>query len=88
MVQSNVDVTIVQADALPNLYERFLETTRAERRQWSAAKWTSASAALSRLNQRYEQVRTELSLEDKLNIRTLQGEFRALEAAKQVSRSL
>lgn len=88
LVQTDVNLATVSAEQLPNLYERFLETTRAERRQWTAVKWTAASAALSRLNQRYEQVRTELSLEDKFNIRSLQGEFRALEAAKQVSKNL
>ena len=88
LLQSRVDLAKVRAEDLPELYERFLETTRAERRQWTAAKWKTAAAALSRLNQRYEQVRGELSLEEKLTIRTLQGEFRALEAARQVSKSL
>jgi chemotaxis protein histidine kinase CheA len=88
MVQQNVDLSKVRAEELTNLYERFLETTRTERRQWTTAQWESASAALSRLNQRYEQVRADLSLEEKLNIRTLQGEFHTLKAAKQVSKSL
>lgn len=88
LLQTDVDPAKVSADQLPNLYERFLETTRTERRQWSSTQWVSAGAALSRLNQRYEQVRGDLSLEDKLNIRTLQGEFRTLEAAKQVSKRL
>ena len=88
MLRTNVDLTKVRAEDLPGLYEQFLETTRAERRRWTAAKWKTAGDVLSRLNQRYEQVRGELSLEEKLTIRTLQGEFRALEAAKQVSKSL
>ena len=88
LIKTDVDLTKVRAEDLTNLYERFMETTRAERRQWTTAQWSTASAALSRLNQRYEQVRGDLSLEEKLNIRTLQGEFRTLEAAKQVSKRL
>lgn len=88
LLQTNVDLSKVRADELPNLYERFLETTRSERRQWTSAQWESASAALARLNARYQQLRADISLEDKLNIRTLQGEFRTLEAAKQVSKRL
>ena len=88
MVQQDVDLSKVKAEQLSNLYERFMETTRAERRQWTTAQWESASAVLTRLNQRYEQVRADLSLEEKLNIRTLQGEFHGLKAAKQVSKSL
>ncbi len=80
------DVNLAQAGAgqLPDLYDRFIATTRDERRQWSASDWDAAGRVLSRLNQRYEQVRTELPLEERLRIRSFQGEFHTLRGARQV----
>lgn len=84
LLQTDVDLARTAADQLPNLYERFIDTTRDERRQWTAPQWDAAGQVLARLNQRYEQVRTELSLEERLRIRALQGEFHALRSARQV----
>lgn len=82
----NEDVNIGRARPaeLPDLYGRLLETMRAERKSWTQADWSAASAVLSRLNARYEQVREQLPLEDRLRIRSLQGEFRTLEKARDV----
>lgn len=82
LLHERIDIGQVPAAQLPDLYERFLEATRRQRRQWSAADWAEASAALSRLNARYEAVRLELSLSDRLDVRSAQGEFRTLEAAR------
>ena len=38
---------------------------------------------LARLNQRYEQVRTTLPIEERLRIRSFQGEFHTLRGARQ-----
>ncbi|SHL47282.1 hypothetical protein [Hymenobacter psychrotolerans] len=73
-----------RATELPDLYARFIETTRAQRRQWSSADWSNASAVLGRLNARYEQVREQLPLEERVRIRSWQGEFRTLEKARDV----
>ena len=40
------------------------------------------------LNQRYEQVRTDLPLEERLRIRSFQGEFHTLRGARQVKEKL
>ncbi|TGE08072.1 DUF6565 domain-containing protein [Hymenobacter fodinae] len=80
------DVVISRARAteLPDLYYRLVETMRDKKSNWTAADWSAASAVLTNLNARYEQVRTELPLEERLRIRSLQGEFRTLEKARNV----
>lgn len=83
-LHENVEINKVPASQLEDLYGRFLEYTRDQRRNWSAQDWDEASDALSRINARYEVVRKELSLEERLNIRTLQGEFRTLQGARRV----
>ena len=76
------------ASQLPDLYEAFIGTTRDERRKWSYADWDAASQVLGRLNQRYEQVRTDLPLEERLRIRSYQGEFHTLRGARSVKDKL
>jgi len=83
-LRENIDVNKIPASQLENVYSRFLEATRDERRQWSAQDWDEASAALTRLNARYEVVRKEMPLEERVNIRTYQGEFRTLQGARRV----
>lgn len=82
----NEDVVISKARAteLPDLYFRLIETMRADKQNWTQADWSAASAVLSRLNARYDQVRDQLPLEERLRIRSLQGEFRTLEKARNV----
>lgn len=84
------DVNLAQAGPaqLPDLYEAFIATTRGERRGWNGAQWDAAGQVLARLNQRYEQVRTALPLEERLRIRTYQGEFHTLRGARQVQERL
>jgi len=84
LLGSDVTLARTTADQLPDLYERFISTTRDERRNWSYADWDAAGAVLARLNQRYEQVRTALPLEERVRIRTYQGEFHTLRGARQV----
>ncbi|UOQ96935.1 hypothetical protein MUN81_17030 [Hymenobacter sp. 5317J-9] len=86
----NSDVNLAQTSAyqLPDLYERFIATTRDERRGWNAQQWEAAAQVLARLNQRYEQVRTDLPLEERLRVRSFQGEFHALRGARNVQEKL
>ena len=84
LLSSDVNLAQARAEQLPDLYERFIATTRDERRQWSYQQWDAAGQVLARLNQRYEQVRTDLPLEERLRIRTYQGEFHTLRGARQV----
>ncbi|SFQ50340.1 hypothetical protein [Hymenobacter arizonensis] len=84
LLNSDVNLARVSAHQLPDLYERFIATTRDERRKWSYQDWDNAGVVLARLNQRYEQVRTELPLEERLRVRTFQGEFHTLRGARQV----
>lgn len=84
LLNSDVNLARAQAHELPDLYERFIATTRNERRKWSYQDWDNANGVLARLNQRYQQVRTELPLEERLRIRTFQGEFHTLRGAREV----
>ncbi len=83
-LHENVEINKIPASQLEDLYSRFIEYTRDQRRNWSAQEWDEASDALSRINARYEAVRKDLSLEERLNIRTMQGEFRTLQGARRV----
>jgi hypothetical protein len=81
-------VGTLTAPQLLNTYSRFIEKVREDRRGWVAADWARAANVLSALNGRYEQLRTTYTLDDKLTIRGVQGEFQALRTAKQISGSV
>ncbi len=70
---------------LLDAYTRFIEKVREDRRGWTPAGWTRAANVLSSLNGRYEQLRGGYTLDDKLTIRGVQGEFQALRTARQIS---
>ncbi|MGI4883414.1 MAG: hypothetical protein ACRYFR_00470 [Janthinobacterium lividum] len=78
-------VGTLTAPALLDAYARFIEKVRADRRGWNAANWSAAAAVLSSLNGRYEQVRANLVLDDKVTIRSQQAEFQTLRTARQLS---
>jgi hypothetical protein len=82
LLQTDINLAQARAEELPNLYERFIATTRDERRTWTYPQWDAAGQVLARLNQRYEQVRTDLPLEERLRIRSFQGEFHTLRGAR------
>lgn len=84
LLGEEVVISRARATELPDLYFRLVETMRTQRKNWTQADWSDASAVLSSLNARYEQVREQLSLEERLRIRSLQGEFRTLEKARDV----
>ncbi|WP_210517845.1 hypothetical protein [Hymenobacter terricola] len=84
LLGTQVNLAQAVASQLPDLYESFIGTTRAERRSWSYTDWDAASQVLARLNQRYEQVRTDLPLEERIRIRSFQGEFHTLRGARSV----
>ncbi len=88
LLHEHVNPARVPAEELPNLYERFLVATRAARRQWKTRDWDEASAALGRLNARYEQVRSSLPLDERLRVRGAQGEFRTLQSARRAKDQL
>ncbi|MFD1468828.1 hypothetical protein ACFQ48_11390 [Hymenobacter caeli] len=78
-------VGTLTAPALLDAYARFIEKVRADRRTWNAANWSAAAAVLSSLNGRYEQVRANFVLDDKVTIRSQQAEFQTLRTARQLS---
>ncbi|HEX8427192.1 DUF6565 domain-containing protein [Hymenobacter sp.] len=82
LLGEKVVLSRARATELPDLYARFIGSTREQRRQWTAADWSKAGVVLSNLNTRYDQVREQLPLEDRVRIRSWQGEFRTLEAAR------
>ena len=80
--------TVVSSLSAPQLlaaYDSFITKVRTDRRTWSPADWAAAAAVLSTLNARYEQVRPNYSLDDKLTIRSQQAEFQTLRTARQLS---
>lgn len=81
-------VGTLTAPQLLDSYTRFLDKVREDRRGWTPADWTRAANVLSALNGRYEQLRSTYTLDDKLTIRGVQGEFQALRTAKQISGSV
>lgn len=83
-LHESIDVNRLPASQILDVYSRFIEVTREQRRQWSSRDWDEASDALTRLNARYEAVRKELALEDRLTVRGYQGEFRTLQGARRV----
>ena len=88
MLHESIDIGRVPASQLPDLYSRFLEATRSQRKQWSTRDWDDASATLTRLNERYEAVRLDLPLDERINVRSYQGEFRTLQGARRVKERL
>lgn len=78
-------VAALPAPALLTAYGRFMDRVRNDRHTWKASDWTTAAAVLSRLNTRYDQLRANLSLDDKLTVRSQQAEFQALRTARQLS---
>jgi len=83
-LHENIEVNKIPASQIEDVYSRFIEATRDQRRNWSAQEWDEASDALARLNARYEVVRKDLPLEERINVRTYQGEFRTLQGARRV----
>ena len=88
LLGTDVNLARTEAAQLPELYEQFIATTREERRHWSFADWDAAGEVLALLNQRYEQVRTDLPLEERLRVRTFQGEFHTLRGAREAKARL
>jgi hypothetical protein len=88
LIKESVDLSRATAAEMPDLYGRFIDAVREQRRQWTEQDWTNASDALSRLNARYEAVRTGIDMEDRLRIRSWQGEFRTLQGARRVNQKL
>ncbi|MFD1872337.1 hypothetical protein [Hymenobacter bucti] len=88
LIKEGVDLNRATADQMPDLYGRFIDAVREQRRQWTERDWTNANDALSRLNARYEAVRTDIDMEDRLRIRSWQGEFRTLQGARKVNQKL
>ncbi|PJJ59165.1 DUF6565 domain-containing protein [Hymenobacter chitinivorans] len=84
LLNETVTISRARANELPELYLHLVENTREQRKTWSPADWSAASAVLERLNARYEQVREQLPLEERVRIRSLQAEFRTLEKARDV----
>ena len=86
--RERITVARLTAPHLLDTYTRFLDKVREDRRSWSPADWARAANVLSSLNGRYEQVRSTYTLDDKLTIRGVQGEFQALRTARQISGSV
>jgi hypothetical protein len=82
LLNTNAPINRAMASSLPDLYSRLIESTRVRYKTWTATDWEGANLVLGRLNSRFEQVGTQLQLEDRVRIRSLQAEFRTLEKAR------
>ena len=80
-----ITIATLTTSGLLEAYSRFLEKVHTDRHSWKATDWATASAVLSSLNARYEQLRPSLKLDDKLTIRSQQAEYQALRTARQLS---
>ena len=78
-------VSTLTTTGLLSAYDLFIERVRNDRQNWKPADWATAANIMSSLNDRYQQLRSSFSLDDKLTIRSQQGEFQALRTAKQIS---
>ncbi|KAA9332412.1 hypothetical protein F0P96_13140 [Hymenobacter busanensis] len=76
------NIATARASELHDLYGRFIDYTRDNRKQWTTTDWAQASALLTRLNQRYEQVRDQIEVDERVHIRSWQAEFRTFEKAR------
>lgn len=83
--RERITVARLTSPQLLNTYTRFMDKVREDRRSWTMAEWTRAANVLSSLNGRYEQLRSNYTLDDKLTIRGVQGEFQALRTARQIT---
>lgn len=83
--RERITVVRLTSPQLLDTYTRFMDKVRGDRRGWTMAEWTRAANVLSSLNGRYEQLRNTFTLDDKLTIRGVQGEFQALRTARQIT---
>lgn len=84
-LRKKTTVSTLTTTGLLSAYELFMERVRSDRATWTPTNWANAAAIMSSLNDRYQQLRGSFSLDDKLTIRSQQGEFQALRTAKQIS---
>ncbi|MBH8557545.1 hypothetical protein [Hymenobacter negativus] len=84
-LRKKTTVSTLTTTGLLSAYELFMERVRSDRANWTPTNWANAAAIMSALNDRYQQLRSSFSLDDKLTIRSQQGEFQALRTAKQIS---
>ncbi|ALW85806.1 hypothetical protein AUC43_12310 [Hymenobacter sedentarius] len=82
LLNTSAPINRAMASALPDLYSRLVESTRAQHSRWTKANWDEANLVLSRLNDRYSQVGDQLPIEDRVRVRSLQAEFKTLEKAR------
>ncbi|WP_165822144.1 hypothetical protein [Hymenobacter edaphi] len=88
MLGENVNLTTARASEMTDLYGRFIDYVRTNRKNWAPEDWAQASVVLTRLNQRYEKVRDLIDVDDRLRIRSWQAEFRTLEQAKKTKEAV
>ena len=84
-LRKKTTVSTLTTSGLLSAYDMFMQRVRNDRANWTPTNWAAAAAIMSALNDRYQQLRSSFSLDDKLTIRSQQGEFQALRTAKQIS---
>ncbi|MBF9143542.1 hypothetical protein [Hymenobacter properus] len=87
-LRKKTTVSTLTTTGLLDAYSRFMDRVHNDRQGWKAGDWATASAVLSRLNERYDQLRSNFSFDDKVNIRAQQAEYQALRTGRQISDSV
>ncbi|UOQ97184.1 hypothetical protein MUN81_18335 [Hymenobacter sp. 5317J-9] len=87
-LRKQTKVSTLTTTGLLDAYSRFMDRVHSDRQGWKPSDWTTASAVLSRLNGRYEELRGSFSFDDKVNIRAQQAEYQALRTGRQISDSV
>ena len=84
-LRKKTTVSTLTTTGLLSAHELFIERVRNDRSNWKPTDWANAAAIANGLNDRYQQLRSSFTLDDKLTIRSQQAEFQALRTAQQIS---
>jgi hypothetical protein len=84
-LRKKVTVSTLTTSGLLDAYSRLLDRVHSDRSGWKPADWALAANVMSALNARYDQLRSNFSFDDKVNIRAQQAEFQTLRTARQLS---
>ncbi|MFD2718306.1 hypothetical protein ACFST9_06245 [Hymenobacter monticola] len=84
-LKKKTTVSTLTTAGLLDAYNRLMDRVHNDRSGWKPADWALAANVMSALNARYDQLRSNFSFDDKVNIRAQQAEFQTLRTARQLS---
>ncbi|KUG09982.1 hypothetical protein [Solirubrum puertoriconensis] len=84
LLGSYASIEQLSVQELEPAYTQLLRQTRDKRRDWTQRDWDYATAVFRQLNDRYRSLRLDLPARQEFRIKTLQTEFTALEAGRDI----